>query len=155
METTHIPDCTQNAEDYDAQTEFHTGPEECPACIVEMTAQAEAEQFAEFGMSWVHGGGDPADAGLAWSQDKALAAQREEEDRLQRIENEVADEAYLRAVTRPKNRPVKGWRDDHFIGGSRTGEPFKGKWEYEPGCICAKCENSFHEIADCHGAYEF
>jgi len=31
----------------------------------------EAEMFAEFGSSWVHGGGDPADVSLAWAQHRA------------------------------------------------------------------------------------
>ena len=121
----------------------------------EMDAITEAELFADFGMGWGTSGGDPADVRAAWSQDKALIAQREEEDRLQRIEDEVAVEAERKAMTRPKPRLVKGWRKEHRTG---TDQPFKGYWTpevYEPGCVCAKCQNWFYEMADCAGAFEF
>ena len=75
-----------------------------------------------------------------------------EAERNRRIEFEIADAAHMAAVTRPKNRPVKGWRADHK---DWVVTPFQGRWEYEPGCGCAKCENWFHEMADCCGAYEF
>ena len=151
----HLTDCTTLLE-YDEQTEYHDGCERCPACDEEQAAISEAERYADFGMGWVTSGGDPADARLAWSQDKALIAEREEEERLQRIEDEVAGEAERKAVTRPKKRLVKGWRKEHCQTG--TDQPFKGYWTpevYEPGCVCAKCENWFHEMADCAGAYEF
>jgi len=143
----HIEVCTALLEG-DEQTEYHYGPGECPACQDQMAAVMEGEQYAEFGMSWVHGGGDPADVAAAWRQDKALIAEREQQQR----EDEEATARERAAVTRPKNRPVKGWRDQHF---GWTGEPFKGKWEYEPGCGCAKCFNHDLFIQDCLGEWEY
>jgi hypothetical protein len=37
----------------------------------EQAAMHEAEMFAEFGSSWVHGGGDPSDVSIAWAQHRA------------------------------------------------------------------------------------
>ena len=28
---------------------------------------------------------------------------------------------------------------------------FKGKWDYYPDCVCAKCENFWNMLADCVG----
>ena len=28
---------------------------------------------------------------------------------------------------------------------------FRGKWDYEPDCMCAKCENFWNMLADCVG----
>ena len=63
------------------------------------------------------------------------------------------DDAERQAVTRPKNRPVTGWRKHHrnFFG---TGPAFKGTWEYEAGCGCAKCFNHDLFIQDCMGEWE-
>ena len=148
----HLTDCTTLLEG-EAQTEYHAVMgEHCPACEREFAEINEGERYAEFGMGFVTSGGDPGDVSAAWAMDKALIAERDEEERNRRIEDEAADEAYRRAVTRPKDRPVKGWRDQHF---GWTGEPFKGKWEYEPGCGCAKCFNHDLFIQDCLGEWEF
>ena len=147
----HIATCTtepEATEFSESQTEVHEGPERCPACDEYMAAQHAAEEYAEFGMSWVHGGGDPADVAAAYRQDKALIAEREQEQR----EDEEATARERAAVTRPKDRPVKGWRDKHF---GWTGEPFKGKWEYEAGCDCAKCFNRDLSVQDCLGEWEY
>jgi len=147
---THIDTCTTGPNDtefVDGRTEYHVGPDRCPACDEDMAIVNEAEAYAEFGTGWVTGGGDPADVGAAWSQEKAIAAERDEA----RIEAEVADEAHRRAVTRPKDRPVKGWRLQHV---DCTDQPFRGKWEFEPGCGCAKCENHMTYIQDCLGEWE-
>jgi hypothetical protein len=146
----HIATCTtepEATEFSESQTEVHMGPERCPACDEYMDAQHAAEDYAEFGMSWVHGGGDPADVAAAYRQDKALIAEREQEQR----EREEANARERAAVTRPKDRPVKGWRNQHTM----TGEPFKGKWEYEAGCDCAKCFNHDLFIQDCLGEWEY
>ena len=149
---THIDTCTTGPNDtefVDGRTEYHVGPDRCPACDEDMASVHEAEAYAEFGTGWVTGGGDPADVGAAWSQEKAIAAERDEA----RIEDEVAEAAYLRSVTRPKDRPVTGWRKHHvnFFG---VGPAFKGDWAYEPGCGCAKCFNHDLFIQDCLGEWE-
>jgi len=147
----HLSNCTTGPDDTEfneGQTEYHVGPDRCPACDEDMASVHEAEAYAEFGMGWVTSGGDPADVGAAWSQEKAIAAERDEA----RIEDEVADEAYRRSITRPKNRPVKGWRNQHVNYVWQA--PFKGKWEYEPGCGCAKCFNHDLFIHDCLGEWE-
>lgn len=147
--TDHIATCTALLTG-DEQTEYHYGPGECPACQDDMAAVMEGEQYAEFGMSWVHGGGDPADVAAAYRQDKALIAEREQEQREWK-ESHARERA---AVTRPKDRPVTGWRKHHrnFFG---TGPAFKGTWEYEPGCGCAKCFNHDLFIQDCLGEWEY
>ena len=147
----HLSNCTTGPNDtefVEGRTEYHCGSDRCPACDEIMDMEAEAEQYAEFGMGWVTSGGDPGDVGAAWAQEKAIAAERDEA----RIEAEVADEAYRRSITRPKDRPVKGWRNQHvnWVGA----EPFKGKWDFEPGCGCAKCENHMTFIQDCLGEWE-
>ena len=152
----HLSNCTTGPDDTEfneGQTEYHIGPDRCPACDENMAAVHEAEAYAEFGMGWVTGGGDPADVGAAWSQEKAIAAERDEADRNRRIEDEAAEAAYLRSVTRPKDRPVTGWRKHHvnFFG---VGPAFKGDWAYEPGCGCAKCFNHDLFIQDCLGEWE-
>jgi len=149
----HIETCTtepEATEFSESQTEVHMGPERCPACDEYMAAQYAAEDYAEFGMSWVHGGGDPADVAAAYRQDKALIAEREQEQREWK-ESHARERA---AVTRPKDRPVTGWRKHHrnFFG---TGPAFKGTWEYEPGCGCAKCFNHDLFIQDCLGEWEY
>ena len=148
-DTAHIEACTALLTG-DEQTEYHYGPGECPACRKEQAAISEAERYADFGMGWVTSGGDPADARLAWSQDKALIAEREHQQR----EDEEATARERAAVTRPKDRPVTGWRKHHrnFFG---TGPAFKGEWEYEPGCGCAKCFNHDLSIQDCLGDWEY
>jgi len=57
----------------------------------------------------------------------------------------------MNSTTTPQRRPVKNWRWFH---GVMTPEPFKGKWEYEPGCECAKCENHWNMLASCVGDEE-
>tara|TARA_Y100000310_G_scaffold114806_1_gene113330 strand:- start:4776 stop:5078 length:303 start_codon:yes stop_codon:yes gene_type:complete len=70
------------------------------------------------------------------------------------VEGEEATARERAAVTRPKDRPVTGWRKHHrnFFG---TGPAFKGEWEYEPGCGCAKCFNHDLSIQDCLGDWEY
>ena len=151
---THIDTCTTGPDDtefVEGRTEYHVGPDRCPACDEDWAIVNEGERRAEFGSGWVASGGDPADVGAAWSQEKAMVAERDEAERNQRIENEVADEAHRRAGTRPKDRPVKGWRLQHV---DCTDQPFRGKWEFEPGCGCAKCENHMTYIQDCLGEWE-
>ena len=145
----HIEVCTALLEG-DEQTEYHYGPGECPACHDDSAAGMEGEQYAVFGMRLVHGGGDPADGAAAYRQDKALIAEREQEQREWK-ESHARERA---AVTRPKDRPVTGWRKHHrnFFG---TGPAFKGTWEYEPGCGCAKCFNHDLFIQDCLGEWEY
>ena len=41
------------------------------AVDAQMKAEAEGEMYADFGMSWIHGGGHPDDVRQAWSQHKA------------------------------------------------------------------------------------
>jgi hypothetical protein len=140
----HLSNCNGGEE-----FEFHDGPDRCPACDEDMAAQHEAEAYAEFGSGWVTSGGDPADVSAAWAQDKALIAERDRERR-EWDESSARERA---AVTRPKDRPVKGWRLQHV---DRIGDdPFKGKWEYEPGCGCAKCENHMTFVQDCLGDWEY
>ena len=43
-------------------------PEQDGPSDEELLAQAEAERYAEFGMSWVHGGGRAEDVAAAWRQ---------------------------------------------------------------------------------------
>ena len=45
-------------------------PERQEALLREWEIQQESEMRAEFVMSWVCGGGDPADAGTAWLMDR-------------------------------------------------------------------------------------
>lgn len=40
----------------------------CEGCHADFAAQAEAERYAEFGMSYVHGGGQASDVAAAWRQ---------------------------------------------------------------------------------------
>ena len=86
---THIDTCNAGE-----QYECHNGPDRCRACDEDMQVQYEAEAYAEFGMGSVTSGGDPADVSAAWSQEKALAAERDEAERNQRIEDEVASGLY-------------------------------------------------------------
>jgi hypothetical protein len=66
----HIATCTTLLEG-EAQTEYHTViGEHCLACEREFAEINEGERYAEFGMSWVHGGGDPADVAAAYRQHK-------------------------------------------------------------------------------------
>ena len=53
-------------------------------------------------------------------------------------------------------RPVKGWRNQHRdwdIDDDFIVRPFAGKWDYEPGCGCAKCENFWNSLAACVGDF--
>lgn len=40
----------------------------CQGCDDSFAAEAEAERYAEFGMSYVHGGGLASDVAAAWRQ---------------------------------------------------------------------------------------
>ena len=69
------------------------------------------------------------------------------------VHYDLHEEVERQAMTRPKDRPVTGWRKHHrnFFG---TGPAFKGPWEYEAGCGCAKCFNHDLSIQDCLGEWE-
>jgi len=49
---------------------------ECVDCGEEWVAQQESEIYAEFGMSWVHGGGDRQDVAAAWNYHQNLLDRR-------------------------------------------------------------------------------
>ncbi len=77
---THIDTCTTGPNDtefVDGRTEYHVGPDRCPACDEDMAIVNEGERRAEFGFGWVTSGGDPADAGAAFHQHEAHVAEME------------------------------------------------------------------------------
>jgi hypothetical protein len=51
-----------------------------------------------------------------------------------------------------KTRPERGWRVDH-LAWDRIDRSYKGRWEYEPDCGCAKCENFWNDLAACVGDF--
>ena len=50
----------------------HRGFCGCNGCGEAWEAQQESEMYAEFGMSWVHGGGDRQDVAAAWNYHRKL-----------------------------------------------------------------------------------
>ena len=60
------------------------------------------------------------------------------------------EEALVESTT--NIRPTKGWRADH-LAWDRIDRSYKGRWEYEPGCECAKCENFWNSLAACVGDF--
>jgi len=50
-----------------------TGTSQYDDDSIDWAAEAEAEAYAEFGMSWVAGGGRAYDVRAAWAQHKAMA----------------------------------------------------------------------------------
>ena len=74
----HLSNCTTGPDDtefVEGRTEYHTGPDRCPACDEDWAIVNEGERRAEFGFGWVTSGGDPADAGAAFHQHEAHVAE--------------------------------------------------------------------------------
>jgi hypothetical protein len=75
----HNSDCVAGIEE-----EFDS---RCNACGEDIAQIAEGEAYAEFGSSWIHGGGSAEDVRLAWNQMKREDAEAE---RVRKIDEVLA-----------------------------------------------------------------